>query len=115
MKRKSMLITMAITMGLIICSENTIAVAEGSLLNKAAEYSETGEYSEDEEYSDSDESAIEVNLPQNSDDVIDEVTRFADEYKIKKLKKLLTNINADDILLKLSALIQCETQKNLDN
>ena len=37
MKRKSMLITMAITMGLIICSENTIAVAEGSLLNKAAE------------------------------------------------------------------------------
>ena len=34
---------------------------------------------------------------------------------VKKLKKLLTNINADDILLKLSALIQCETQKNLDN
>ena len=49
-----MLITMAITMGLIICSGNTIAVAEESLLNKAAEYSETGEYSEDEEYSDSD-------------------------------------------------------------
>lgn len=104
MKRKSMLITMAITMGLIICSENTIAVAEGSLLNKAAEYSETGEYSEDEEYSDSDESAIEVNLPQNSDDVIDEVTRFADEYKIKKLKKLLKKFPA----------IQKKAEKEID-
>ena len=82
MKRKKVALVITIAVCAIMCGSNTVTFASGYTEENQDDYSY-------DEYADSDESDDEADIPQNSEDVVDDVTFFSDIHKEKKLKKIL--------------------------
>ena len=85
MKRKKVALVITIAVCAIMCGSNTVTFASGYTEENQDDYSY-------DEYADSDESDDEVDIPQNSEDVVDDVTFFSDIHKEKKLKKILKKL-----------------------
>ena len=85
MKRKKVALVITIAVCAIMCGSNTVTFASGYTEENQDDYSY-------DEYADSDESDDEVDIPQNSEDVVDDVTFFSDIHKEKKLKKILSTL-----------------------
>ena len=80
MKRKKVVFVTMMVVCATMFNSNTLTLASGY------EEENQDEYLYYDEYDDSDE---EIELPQNSEDVVDRVDFFSDTHKEKKLKKIL--------------------------